>query len=190
MVKLTKDQSRLLYLLSLYTKPAESSEDKEVWMKDLAIKAIIYHLTTKGVFKDYDYAPLLVPFFGPQRYMNVSQEGEDDVNDLRELGLLQRLKLSTTKHVYIAAYRLTKRGVEALKGVSPQDKEVIKKALSCPNCGRLLSVEILEEGPQLICPKDARGCGFAEPIELFSIEDVSYKARGYFPKTYGGEEAV
>ena len=184
LVELTRDQARLLYLLSLYTKPARSSKEKESWMKDLALKALIYHLITKHLFSDYDYAPLLAQFFGLHVYMNVSQEGEDDVHDLRELGLVQRLKLSTMRHMYIAAYRVTERGMEALKTVSPEDKEAVDKALSCPACGRLLSVEIPEKGPQLICLKDMGGCGFTKFIDLFSIEDVPYVAKGYFPKTY------
>lgn len=188
MVKLTGDQAKLLYLLSLYTKPAASSKEKELWIKDIALKGLIYHLITKQVFTSYEYAPALTQFYGRYVYMNISREGEDDIQDLRELGLIERLKLTTTSYVYIAAYRVTKRGKEVVKTVSSQDKEAVDKALFCPSCSLLLSVEITEKGPKLICSKDKGGCGFTQLIGLLEIEDVPYVAKGYFIKTYGKGE--
>jgi hypothetical protein len=58
---------------------------------------LIYEGIVNGVF-DYDYAPKSEHVQGTLLFLNVSQEGMDDLADLREAGMLHVLLLSTYQH--------------------------------------------------------------------------------------------
>jgi hypothetical protein len=62
-----------------------------------------------GIF-DYDYAPAPDIVDGKRVYMNISQEGRDDLDDLREAGMLYGLKLSSKKYQSTVALRITTIG--------------------------------------------------------------------------------
>lgn len=51
-------------------------------------------------------------------YVNISQEGRDDIDDLRELGILDGLKVSTKGYQAVSAYHLSPKGL-ALLVLSP-----------------------------------------------------------------------
>lgn len=54
---------------------------------------------------DYDYAPSSEVIGTNRLYMNISQEGKDDIDDLREAGLISGLKV----RMYITAAPKTAR---------------------------------------------------------------------------------
>ncbi len=181
MVNLTEDQAKLLYLLSLYTRPAGSRAESEVWIKTTALQALILHLIDRGVFTGYDYAPQTSSYLGLRRYVNVSQEGMDDLADLREAKLVQRLKLSTDRYAYISAYRITSQGLEAVKGVSGEVRSSLEHGVRCERCGDLFRVELESDGPVLVCDKDK----VRKHVKLLEIEDVPYACK---PAFMGGEK--
>ena len=173
-VELTREQECLLYLISLYSKPALNMSEEEVWIKDLALKALIYQGTIKQIF-DYDYAPSVVMFDGIKRLVNISQEGEDDINDLRELNLISRLKLSTSKYNIIDAYRITKLGLDVLKNVKKENRKAVDKLVKCSKCGKQGEVLVEETSVKFQC----KNCGETKNISLLGIEDVPYVCKGY-----------
>ena len=89
-MNLTQDQKRLLILISSFTKPAAKRDEEEVWIKKIPLLALVNRGIQLGIFKEYDFAPTLVDYMGSVRYANVSKEGEDDVADLREEGILRK----------------------------------------------------------------------------------------------------
>ena len=85
--KITDDHRKLVYLVGIYANALDKSADKENWFKDGPLYAAIYELTAEGVFEKYDYCPVSVlGLDGFHRFMNISVEGKDDLDDLRELG--------------------------------------------------------------------------------------------------------
>ena len=91
---LTRNQNRLLYLISLYTHPAQSAEEQEGWIRKSALAVLMYEGITAKVL-DYDYAPISVIVENRRIFINVSQEGKSDVDFLREEELLNGLKLQS-----------------------------------------------------------------------------------------------
>ena len=106
-IELTQDQKRLLILISKFSRPSESREEEETWIKKIPLMALIYFGIEHEILTEYDFAPTLVEYMGTVRFANISKEGEDDIADLRVAGLLKRLKLATSHHVYVSAYRIT-----------------------------------------------------------------------------------
>jgi WD repeat-containing protein 35 len=56
---------------------------QETWIRKTPLLVLIYHGIVKGVF-DYDYAPACEYLGHRSVWLNVSQEGADDIDDLRE----------------------------------------------------------------------------------------------------------
>ena len=98
---LTRNQNRLLYLISLYTHPAQSSEEQEGWIRKSALAVLMYEGITSKVL-DYDYAPASVIVENRRIFINVSQEGKSDIDFLREEELLNGLKLQSRGNTVFA----------------------------------------------------------------------------------------
>ena len=92
----TFDHGRLLYLMSLYAKCAQTPNDEEGWLRQLPLNVLMFQGITQGVL-DFDYAPqsgLISSGGRSQRvWLNVTQEGKAAVDDLREAGLINGLKV-------------------------------------------------------------------------------------------------
>ncbi len=181
---MTDEHKKLYYLLSKYSKPAHSKEEEEVWMKELPLRVLGYEGITKQIFKGYDYAPMSVEVAGGigRRFLNISQEMEDDIADLRELGLLDCLKLSTTTYHVVNAYRIRENEkVQIPEGF----KKEIDSLCNCQKCGQLLETRINpnpedeEELIEIFCRNPA--CGVARYSGITAIEDVSYVTEAYIP---------
>ncbi len=69
---LTENQRRLLYMLSLYTHPAETSAEKERWLRKPSALVLIYEGIVAQVL-DYDYAPSSEMVESRRMYFNISQ---------------------------------------------------------------------------------------------------------------------
>ena len=83
---------RLLYLISSYAPP-----DTTRWIREQSTSVFIYEGIVNSVL-DYDYAPKSEHVQGALLFINVSQEGMDDLVDLREAGMLNMILLSTYQH--------------------------------------------------------------------------------------------
>lgn len=179
-VHITDDQSRLLILISKYSKPAKKRGEEETWIKKIPLMSLINKGVRKGVFKEYDFAPMLVEYMGKKRFANISKEGEDDVADLRELGLIERLKLATSHHVYVSAYRITPIGVKLVKKIGDKHHKAVKKIVSCKKCQGDMDIEAEEEAPFLVC----RECGYEQMVDIFEIDEVQYVSSPVYSKIW------
>ena len=173
--EITQEMRRLLFVIAEYTK--EGDKYGELIIKELPLKAIIFKGIIDKVF-DYDYAPISQMYIESRRYLNISQEGEDDLNDLREIGLLNKIRLATKKHFYIYSYEITQKGIDYLDKIPEKDKKSVERLIFCP-CGERYEVPILEIGVFLKCEKDILfiNTGITE------IEDVSYESKPIFIST-------
>lgn len=175
--KITQQMKRLLHLIAEYTK--ENDKYGELAIKDLPLKALIYYGIIKGVL-DYDYAPMSIMYMENRRYLNVSQEGEDDLNDLRDLGLLNKIRLGTKRHIYIYSYLISPKGVEYLKNISDEDKSKIDNVIKCKKCNKIYDIQIKQEGIFFICDE----CNEEIDSEITDIEDVAYRSKPIKIKTF------
>jgi hypothetical protein len=174
--KLNPDQLRLLYLISTYSTPSKKGSEG-MFIKELALLALIHRGISKGAFDDYDCAPNLVTFHGSKRYANVSQEGNNDLKFMRERSLVSKIKISTKYYDHISAYSITNEGMKALKGLGKKDKARVAAISRC-KCGGTQAIRITDENVVEICKR----CKKEEEIPFFDLEDVAYKSRPYFPK--------
>lgn len=174
--EMTGDSKRLLILIDMFSEPAHSREDRETWIKKIPLAALINRGVRMGTFETYDTAPMLVDYMGTTRFANISKEGEDDVADMREMGLLERLKLATSHHVYVSAYRITPAGKDMVKDIEKVHHAAVEKLLSCKSCGGSVDIEARDDAPYLICSK----CGEEERVAIFDIDEVAYVSRPNF----------
>ncbi len=165
--EITQQMKRLLYLIAEYTK----SEEKYgvLAIKELPVLSLIFRGILENIL-DYDYAPQSVMYMDNRRFLNISKEGEDDLDDLRDAKLLKKIRLATRRHVFIYAYNLTVSGIKFLDSIMKEDKNAIDQLIYC-KCGDLYSVQVQPEGIFMICNK----CNIKIDTEITDIEDVAYK---------------
>jgi len=174
--QLTSDQKRMLLLISKFTKPAKKRDEEETWIKKIPLHALVHRGIQLKIFKTYDFAPQLVEYMGSVRYASISKEGEDDVADLREMGFVERLKLATSHHVYVSAYRTTPEGMQAAANLEKTHQKAVEKLIQCTNCAGDTVIESREDAPYLVCKK----CQTQEKIPFFDIQEVSYASKPIF----------
>jgi hypothetical protein len=78
---LTENQRRLLYLISLYSHPAETGGDKERWIRRSTALVLLYEGIVAQVL-DYDYAPSSEIVESRRMYFNMSQVLEVQVSNM------------------------------------------------------------------------------------------------------------
>jgi hypothetical protein len=71
-VGLTENQQRLLYLISLHSRPALTAEDTERWIRHQSLMVLVYEGVVAQAL-DYDYAPASEMVEGRRVFFNVSQ---------------------------------------------------------------------------------------------------------------------
>jgi hypothetical protein len=174
--EMTSDSKRLLILIDKFSEPAKTRKDRETWIKKVPLNALINRGVRLGIFKKYDSAPMMVDYKGSRRYANISKEGEDDVADLREMGLVERLKLATSHHIYVSAYRITPAGKDITKDIEKEHRAAIAKLLACKKCGGEVDIEARDDAPYLLCDE----CGEEVRVEIFDIDEVPYISRPNF----------
>jgi len=138
-------------------------------IKELPLKALIFRGILDEVL-DYDYAPQSIMYMENRRFLNISREGEDDLDDLRDKNLLNKIRLATKRHVFIYAYNLTQEGINFLDKISNEDKKAIEKLIYC-KCGDLYTISVQNDGIFLTCSR----CKVKIDTEITDIEDVAYK---------------
>ncbi len=176
-LELTIEQKELLYLISKLT---DSLNCPISWVKETPLHALIFQGIRKGIFNEYDYAPISSSFLGQGRkFVNISKEGEDDLGDLRELGLLETIRLSSSKHDYITGYRPTKDSMRLLHEMDNEIKNRIDELFICPTCkSEKYKLKIYVEDSDF--KMECSDCEYNEIIPLVIPEDVSYTTTPYF----------
>jgi len=175
---LTETQNRLMYLISLYSHAAKTEDDKEEWIRKLAVQVLIYEGIVLQVF-DYDYAPSSEMIGLRRAYFNVSQEGRSDIDFLREEELLNGLKLSSKEYQPITCYQLSERGEELLKKLGKHDREAVHELVYAPGTRELLRVRWNEKEEAFYLHGAS---GYSRKTSVMNTEDVSYVSSAYIPQ--------
>ena len=191
----TNDHLKLLYLISRYAECASSPEEREGWIRKNSILVLMYEGIVDGVF-DYDYAPQSVLVGRKRLWLNITQEGKDDIDDLREGGLLNGLKLSSEDLQPITAYQVSAKGKELAILIPREFRTEVDNLIYKDN--ELLQVEFEErEGEQddegedlepaffLVAPDD--GPDDRRESTITETEDVSYVSSPYLPQCLRGQ---
>jgi WD repeat-containing protein 35 len=165
--KMTPEQKRLLYLIGLYTEI--NGQVGKQWMKDLSLKAVLIKGVREKVF-DWDYAPASVMYMGTRKIINVTQEGQNDLNHLRIFGLISRLRLGTIRHFFFNAYGLTPIGINVFRLIQKEDREPIDILAHCSKCGKLFEITSEQKSVYMICS----ACNQKVDTEVSDIESVQY----------------
>ena len=167
----------LLHMVYLYS---EASRGDNRWVRETPLLVLMYEGITKDVF-DYDYAPASVKVGRRRVYMNVTQEGRDDLDDLREAGLLLSLKLTNNLNNNLTAFRLSELGMHTLLEsglVKASVKRQVEDFLRLgPGPQGLKRVRWTGDEFEVYCP----GTGYSEMSEVTECEDVSYVTSPYVP---------
>ncbi len=171
-MSLTQDCQKLLYLIGLYTR---SEGELEKWIKNYALWALVYQGIVEKVFKDYDYTPVTVMWYGVLRIANISMEAEADIFRLRKEGFINKLRLATSKYRYITAYKITRKGEEYLENIKPELKEDVDKVFNPPGVG-IPDITIDSRGNPILIYKDGRKV----LIKILYPEDVAYSSAPSF----------
>ena len=117
------DHLRLMCSIYKFARPAKSATDHEGWIREIPFTVVAYESIVSGVI-DLDYAPcsLLVSHEGRSRrlWVNVSQEAKSAIDDLREMKLINGLKLSTEDFQPVTAFQISHRGCHLIENDLPE----------------------------------------------------------------------
>ncbi len=184
----TNEHLALVYLISKYSRFAKKEGESEQYIREFALRTFVYEGILKGIF-NYDYAPMSVEILGGRRYLNISQEAEDDLADLRLNGLIECLKITSQIYLPINAYRITESGtttIEKCRVIKSDVLEKVDKLVTCPKCDGPLEVkmELLKTGEEqaINIYVGCKWCDFQYKSTLGDVENVSYEITPYFPK--------
>ena len=185
------DHTRLLYLISQYTSVANRSafaaldltDQSELWLRKTQLLVLIYECIRAKAL-DYDYAPMAQTVGTRRMWLNISQEGVDDLDDMREVGFLVGLKLSSKNYTNTTAFRLTDAGYQHLKvHLRRRDKAAIDEVIYSDKLQltprNLFLVEYNKEDA-VFCLRSASGV--ERVSDITDIEEISYVSSPYVPK--------
>jgi len=139
----SKNHLRLLYIIDLYTREAASEagsvrfgdihpthtaewDFRSTWVRKIPLLVLIYEAIVAEVL-DYDYAPTCVTIGTRRLYMNVSQEGCDDLDDLREAEMINALSISSSEYTTITSYQVSPFGEKLLKVLGEEGKKMVEE---------------------------------------------------------------
>ncbi|KAF1331198.1 hypothetical protein FI667_g4547, partial [Globisporangium splendens] len=184
---LTENQNRLLYLISLYSKPAIRSSDKEEWIRKPELLVLLYEAIVSKAL-DYDYAPSSEIVENKRKYFNISQEGKSDIDFLREEDLVNGLKLSSKSYQPVTCFQISEKGLEIVSKISKTDKLSINDMAYAPGTLHLLRVEW--DGDEYWLVDD--DSGYRRLFSVTETEDVSYVSSAYIPQClrFGGRPTL
>ena len=169
----TASHLKLLYLVSKYSNCAQTVYDKERWVRKLPLLVLIYEGIVQKVF-EYDYAPESTMVKNTRLYLNVSQEGVDDLDDLIEGELIRGLRLKSTEHQSVLAFQITTAGLALVsKRMSEENRQLVDEL--CVADGKLLQVVFEDEKFHL------RNETISFESTITDVEDVSYVVSPYLP---------
>ena len=183
---LTENQNRLLYLISLHASTAKDRDGSDRWIRKQALAVLIYEGVISDIF-DYDYAPQSALIENRRAWMNVSQEGQSDIELLREEELISALLVSSKSYKPVILYQVSDKGSELLKDLSRREKEIVNGFAHKPDSRELLKTTWDGESYWLESPS-----GYKKRSTTTDTEDVSYVSSAYIPQClrYGGRPTM
>ena len=193
------DHTRLLFLISIYTSTSNVNvfpnvqENNEIWVRKTQLLVILYECIRSGAL-NYDYAPMAETMGAKRVWLNVTQEGVDDLDDMVQAGLLCSLRMSSKKYDTTTAYRLTKEGYLHLKAnLRRKDRQAIEEVVYAekanPSPSNLYLVQWDEKGKVFNLVTSS---GRSKESQVTEIEEVSYVSSPFIPRTmrHWGRECV
>ena len=171
----TMNHLKLLYLISKYSHFAQTAQDKEQWVRKLPLLVLVYEGIVQKVF-DYDYAPASRSVEHKRVYLNITQEGTDDLDDLVESKLVKGLRLATKEHQSVTAYQISPLGLNMVSKWLPDEEKGLVDALITEDAA-LLQV-VWEDGRFLM-----RNGTISRESTITDTEDVSYVCSPYIPRS-------
>jgi hypothetical protein len=151
---------KLLYMMSKFAKCAMSADDQEGWIRSIPLLVIMFEGITAGCI-DFDYAPqsTLISIDGASRrvWMNVTQEGKAAIDDLREMELINGLKLSTEDFQPVTAYQVSRKGMNLVETCPQEIRDVVDKFVYAPAPAPPLEVLLAAEfvAPEAVMMDDS-----------------------------------
>ena len=184
---LTDNQNRLLHLINLHTANAKNREGSDRWIRKQALQVLVYEGVIAEVF-DYDYAPQSSLIDNRRIWVNVSQEGQSDVEFLREDGLINALLVSSKAYKPVVMYQLSDKGEVLLQKMSRREKEMVNAFAHKPESRELLQTSWDGESYWL----QSSASDYKKRSTSTDIEDVSYVSSAYIPQClrYGGRPTL
>ena len=185
-VGLTDNQARLLYLIDLHASKAQDREGSDRWIRKQALAVLIYEGIISGIF-DYDYAPQSTLIETRRVWINISQEGQSDIELLREEELISALLVSSKSYKPVVLYQVSDKGKDLLKDVSRKEKETVNAFAHKPDSRELLKTSWDGESYWL-----ESSSGYRRRSTTTDTEDVSYVSSAYIPQSlrYGGRPTM
>jgi hypothetical protein len=164
---MNKNQQKIHYIINLLTEG-----DQKKWVKQQVLFALIYHFIKLNVFKEYDYAPTPFIWEDEIKFINISYEAVNDLNELLDNNYLHEILLSVRGlNDFIVGYSI---GRSISYNFDEEDKLVIDKTLL--EDGKLKKIEIVKDG---IVIKSGDG---ELKIEITKIDKIPYKSKSYIMK--------
>lgn len=101
------------------------------------MSVLIYEGVISGIF-DYDYAPQSALIENRRVWVNISQEGQSDIELLREEELINALLVSSKSYKPVVLYQVSDKGQEILKTLARKEKEAVNAFAHKPDSRELL----------------------------------------------------
>jgi len=176
----------LLYLIDLHSRKAENRNEKDIWIRKQALSVIVYEGVLADVF-DYDYAPTSILVDNKRVWCNISQEGQSDIEFLREEELVNALLLSSRSYKPGVCYQISEKGKELVKYVSRREKESVDLFAHKEGTRELLKPYWDGHSYWMQAPS-----GFHRKSSVTETEAVSYVSSAYIPQClrYGGRPTM
>jgi hypothetical protein len=173
-------------LIDLHTAKATDRDGSDRWARKQALSVLIYEGIIAGVF-DYDYAPQSALIENRRVWINVSQEGQSDIELLREEELISALLVSSKSYKPAVLYQVSDKGRETLKQITRTDKEAVNDFAHKPDSRELLRT--LWDGESFWLESSS---GYRKRSTTTDTEDVSYVSSAYIPQClrYGGRPTL
>ena len=171
----TMNHLKLVYLISRYSHYAQTVHDKERWIRKLPLLVLIYEGVVQKVF-EYDYAPTSEVIEMRRVYINISQEGKDDLDDLTEGKLIKGLRLSTKEHQSVTAYQITPAGLNLIsKRLPDEERQSVDEFIFIDG----QQLQVAWEDEKFLLRNDL----VSRESTITDCEDVSYVSSPHIPRT-------
>ncbi len=170
----------------MHTKKAVNRTDKDIWIRKQALSVIVYEGILADVF-GYDYAPTSTLIENKRVWCNISQEGQSDIEFLREEELINALLLSSKSYKAGVCYQISEKGKELVQYISRREKEVVDLFAHKEGSRELLKP--LWDGETYWMQSQS---GFRQKSTVTETEAVSYVSSAYIPQClrYGGRPTM
>lgn len=150
------------------------------------MSVLVYEGVISGVF-DYDYAPQSSLIDNRRVWVNVSQEGQSDIEFLREDELINALLVSSKSYKPVVLYQVSDKGQSLLQNMSRREKEAVNSFAHKPESRELIEASWDGESYWL-----ESSSGYRRRSTTTDTEDVSYVSSAYIPQClrYGGRPTL